>query len=230
MKHIEANHNSANNDESIINSNSKQRIGRIKKFLLYIRSFLPFFLSHHPECERFKEHTLNLGKLKLCIGCFIGYPTAVCVFFLIRILNLHILFSTQPFFILSLIFLGTFFLSPLNLAKYKKIKIFQKFLIGMGTAMLFNWIMERPFSYFINLRTAFIVFYMLLTLLNIYHAYGILGSCYVCETPFNWGKCSGFCTIRNRMEKNSIDNFLIKFENFSCRLLERRIEKNKNLS
>ena len=229
MKLIEANHKSTNNDDSRLNYNSKQRFGRIKKFFLYGKSFLPFFLSHHPECESFKEHTLNLGKVKLCIGCFIGYPTAICAFFLIRILNLHRLFSTQPSFILSLIFLGTFFLGPLNLTKYRKIKIFQKILIGMGVAMLFNWIMERPFSYFINLRTAFIIFYILLIILNLYHAYGILGSCYACKTPFNWGKCSGFCTIRNRMEKNNVDNFLLKFEDFSCRLLERRIEKKKNL-
>lgn len=227
MKYIEANHKSTDNDDSRLNYNSKQRIGIIKKFFLYIKSFLPFFLSHHPECERFKEHTLNLGKVRLCIGCFIGYPTAICAFFLIRFLNLHLLFSAQPFFILSLIFLGTFFLSPLNLTKYKKIKIFQKILIGIGAAILFNWIMERNFSYFINIRTAFIVFYILLTVLNLYHAYGILSSCYTCETPFNWGKCSGFCTIRNRMRKNSVDNFLLKFEDFSCRLLERRIKKKK---
>jgi len=173
---------------------------------------------------------LNLGKVKLCIGCFIGYPTAVSAFFLIRILKLHFLFSTQPYFILSLIFLGSFFLSPLNLAKYKKIKIFQKILLGIGAAMLLNWIMERPFSYFVNLRTAFIVFYIMLIALNIYHAYGILGSCYSCETPFNWGKCSGFCTIRSRMEKNRVDNFLMKFESFSIRLLERRIKKKKNFT
>jgi hypothetical protein len=134
-------------------------------------------------------------------------------------------FSTQPFFILSLVLLGTFFLSPLKLTKYKKIKIIQKFLIGIGSAMLFNWIMERPYSNQINLSTAFIVFYILLIILNLYHVYGILGSCYKCRTPFNWGKCAGFCNIRVRMEKNSLNNFLLKFENFSNRLLEKRAKR-----
>jgi hypothetical protein len=230
VNQIEYNYKRDDNKKFRLKNSSEEKRGNFKKFLLYSKSFLPFFLSHHPECESFKEHTINLGRVKLCIGCFVSYPTAIFAFFLIRILNLHFLFSTQPFFILSLIFLGTFFLSPLNLTKYKKIKIIQKFLIGIGVAIMFNWIMERPYSYFINIRTAFIVFYILLTLLNIYHAYGILGSCYKCETPFNWGMCLGFCTIRKRMEKNNLDNFLLKFESFSHRLLERRIKKKKNIS
>jgi hypothetical protein len=225
VKQIEANHNSANDEESILNYSPEQKYGKIKKFLLYGKSFLPFFLSHHPECESFKEHTLKAGKIKLCIGCFIGYPTAVGTFFLIRIFNFYFLLSTQPFFILSLVLLGTFFLSPLKLTKYKKIKIIQKFLIGIGAAMLINWIMERPYSNIINMRMAFIVFYFLFIILNFYHVYGILGSCYTCETPFNWGRCAGFCNIRVRMEKNRLNNFLIKFENFSNRLLEKRANK-----
>ena len=43
---------------------SKDNRSKIKKFLLYGKSFLPFFLSHHPECESFKGHTLNFGKVK----------------------------------------------------------------------------------------------------------------------------------------------------------------------
>jgi len=87
--------------------------------------------------------------------------------------------------------------------------------------------MERSYSKNIKIGTVFITFYVIMIVLNIYHAYGILGSCYKCETPFNWGVCSGFCTIRERMEKNELDNFLLKFENFSYRILERRSNKKK---
>ena len=221
----------SNNHADIrLNNNPEQKLGIVKKFLLYLKSFLPFFLSHHPECANFKEHTIKCGKVKLCIGCFVGYPTAVVALFLIRISFLRILFSTHLSFMLSLLFIGSFFLSPLNLTKYKKIKIVQKILIGFGAAMLFNWILERPSSNSTNLRTAFITFYILLMGLNLYHVYGILGSCYKCATPFNWGKCSGFCSIRDRMERNNLVNFLLKFENFSYRILEKRIEKkNKSL-
>ena len=37
--------------------------GKLLKFLLYGKSFLPLFLSHHPECKIFgKSHTINIGK------------------------------------------------------------------------------------------------------------------------------------------------------------------------
>jgi len=199
----------------------------LRKSLLYGKSFIPFFLSHHPECENFKGHTLKCGKIKLCIGCFIGYPTAIITLLLLRIFNKNELFNSDFFFVLSMIFLGTFFFSPLNLTKNKAVKIIQKFLIGLGAALLFNWIMGRSYSKSVNIGTAFITFYVIIIVLNIYHAYGILGSCYKCETPFNWGLCSGFCTIRERMKKNDLDNFLLKFENFSHRILERRSNKKK---
>ncbi|MBY8990320.1 MAG: hypothetical protein KGD58_06160 [Candidatus Lokiarchaeota archaeon] len=219
------------NNEQIENVNSDSGIQKhprkIKKFLLYGKSFIPFFLSHHPECENFKGHTINCGKIRLCIGCFIGYPTAIITIFLLGIFDNNNLFSSDFFLILSLVFLGTFFLSLLNLTKIKIIKIIQKFLIGLGAALLFNWLMERPSSRNANLRTTFVIFYGILIILNLYHAYGIMGSCYRCETPFNWGVCSGFCKIRERMKVNDLDNFLLNFESFSLKLLERRARKKK---
>ncbi|MFX1530689.1 MAG: hypothetical protein ACFFBC_06215 [Promethearchaeota archaeon] len=206
-------------------SSKKEKQSRLRKVFLYGKSFIPFFFSHHPECEYFKGHTLKCGKIKLCIGCFIGYPTAFFALLLIRLLDKDNFFNSDLFFILSMIFLGTFFLSPLKLTKNKMIKIIQKFLIGFGAALLFNWIMERPYSKKTNLRIASITFYIILIILNIYHAYSILGSCYKCETPFNWGMCSGFCTIRDRMKENELNNFLIKTENFSHRILERRVNR-----
>lgn len=227
MKLIIHNHNEKQIENISAISSTKKKKSRLRKSLLYGKSFIPFFLSHHPECENFKGHTIKCGKIKLCIGCFIGYPTAIIALLLLRIFDKNELFNSDFFFFLSVIFLGTFFLSPLNLTKNKTIKIIQKFLIGLGAALLFNWIMERSYPKSVNVITAFITFYVIIIVLNIYHAYGILGSCYKCETPFNWGLCSGFCTIRERMKKNELGNFLLKFENFSRRLSERRSNKRK---
>jgi hypothetical protein len=220
------------NDEKISETEipaeeSKDNRSILKKFLLYGKSFLPFFLSHHPECENFKGHTLNYGRIKLCIGCFIGYPTAFITLILISVFNLRDFFYSPFFFVLSIIFLGTFFLSLIHLTRNKTVKIIQKFLIGIGAAFLFNWIMKRPNSYRVNSRIAFITFYILLVFLNLYHAYGILGSCYKCGTPFNWGICPGFNTIRARMVENSLDNFLLKFNDFSQKIIGRRARKKK---
>jgi len=199
----------------------------MKKNFLYGKSFLPFFFSHHPECEYFKGHTINFGKVRLCIGCFIGYPTAIITIFLLGIFDRNNFFNSDFFFFLSLGFLGTFFLSFLKLTKLTVIKIIQKFIIGLGSALLFNWLMGLPYSRSTNLRIGFVVFYGILVILNFYHAYGILNSCYKCETPFNWGICSGFCNIRERIKSHDLENFLLKFENFSNKLLDRRIRKKK---
>jgi hypothetical protein len=227
VKYIEHSHGEKAAETERLAKESKDNRSKVKKFLLYGNSFLPFFLSHHPECESFKGHTLNFGKIKLCIGCFIGYPTAFIAFLLIRVFDISGFFYSPFFFVLSIIFLGTFFLSLLQLTRNKKIKIIQKFLIGLGAALLFNWIMKRPNSYRVNSRIAFITFYILLVFLNSYHAYGILGSCYKCSTPFNWGMCPGFYTIRERIRENRLDNFLLKFDDFSRKLLVRRAKNKK---
>lgn len=222
MNSIKSNqyHNQLEDSSSL--SSDGQENGRFKMILLYVKSFLPFFLSHHPECKYFEGHTINCRKIRLCIGCFIGYPTAFLTVFLLAMLDTNNFFSSDFFFILSLVFLGTFFLNLLNLTKRKIVKITQKFLIGIGAALLYNWIMKRPNPRNINLKTAYIIFYPLLIILNLYHAYGILGSCYRCETPFNWGICSGFNNIRERMKNNNLENFLLKFESFSVKLQEKR--------
>jgi len=56
--------------------------------LLTLKSFFPLFLSHHPECKHFKGHTIKVGKVRLCIGCFIGYPSAILGIFLIYVIDL----------------------------------------------------------------------------------------------------------------------------------------------
>ena len=91
--------------DSIIRPPSK-----IKRFFLYLRSFGPLFLSHHPECERFKEHTINIGRIKLCIGCFVGYPTAILGIYMLSFLNYIQDVSPHFLILLSITFLLTFFL------------------------------------------------------------------------------------------------------------------------
>ncbi|MHA2007846.1 MAG: hypothetical protein ACXABO_04900 [Promethearchaeota archaeon] len=227
MKQIENNQGEKNTEIERLDNESNDNRGKVKKFLLYGKSFLPFFLSHHPECENFKEHTLNFGKIKLCIGCFIGYPTAFGALLLIQVLDLGNFFYSPFFLVLSVIFLGTFIFSLVHLTKNKTVKIIQKILIGLGAALLFNWIMKLPNLFRVNLRIAFITFNILLVVLNLYHVYGILGSCYKCNTPFNWGICPGFYNIRIRMKKNRLDDFLLKFNGFSEKILARRAKKKK---
>ena len=92
----------------------------------------PFLLSHHPDCDKFAiNHTINVGKYRFCIGCFVGYPTAIIGILAFYFLNLVNLLDSLFLLVIALILLATFFLSPLNLTKIKTIKIIQKFLINI---------------------------------------------------------------------------------------------------
>ena len=46
----------------------------------FLRKYGSLLLSHHPECEKFKNHTLKIGNLNFCIGCFIGYLAVFLLF------------------------------------------------------------------------------------------------------------------------------------------------------
>lgn len=162
------------------------------QFLSLIKKFKPLLLSHHPNCAQFKNHTLTIGKLKFCIGCFVGYPTALLGILIIYFFNLEELLASVYFLIIGIILISFFLLSPLNLTKIKRIKIIQKLLIGLGSAFLFWWIWSLPFSFTLNSVLFLLIFGTLITLLNGYHAYSFYRTCKKCKFSMNWQTCPGF--------------------------------------
>jgi len=196
--------------------------------ILATSAFWPLLLSHHPECDKFNNHTINIGKLRFCIGCFIGYPTAILGIFLIDILNISNIIPTDYFLIISIFLISTFFMSPLHLTRVKLVKIIQKFLIGLGSSFLFWWIWSLPnpplTNYFIFIYT----FSIILGVLNFYHVWGFLSKCYKCDTPFSWGKCNGFDTIRSNLTRFKVDDFMSHFDDFSKQIEERKERKKKS--
>lgn len=163
-------------------------------------------LSHHPKCENFSNHTLRIGRYHLCIGCFIGYPTAIIEIVILSFLNLLIAFD--PFILItwSMILLGTFILSPLHLTKFKSVKKVQKFLIGSGAAFLFWGIFSFDNPLFINFFIFLATFIVLLGFLNGYHAYGFLKTCKKCSYSSNWKNCPGFEDISNYLNAHDLPN------------------------
>ena len=196
---------------------------KIKNGILYIYSFWPLILSHHPECDKFNNHTINFGKnVRLCIGCFVGYPIAILGMFLLPLFNITSLIPVDYFLPISIVLLATFILSPLKLTKNKTVKIIQKALIGLGSSFLFWYIMTRPNPRIVNIFIFYFSFGAILTILNIYHVLGFILTCYKCETPFLWGSCGGLISIRKNFEKFGLDNFFLSFEEFSNSIKEKR--------
>ncbi|MHA1671869.1 MAG: hypothetical protein ACTSV5_15045 [Promethearchaeota archaeon] len=206
----------------------KKKKNKVTIGLLAVSAFWPLLLSHHPECYKFDNHTINIGKIRFCIGCFIGYPTAFIGIILINLLNISNIIPTDYFLAISIILISTFFMSPLHLTRVKLVKIIQKFLIGLGSSFLFwaIWSLPNPIltNYFIFIYT----FSILLGVLNFYHIFGFLSKCYRCDTPFSWGKCDGFDTIRSNLTKFKMGDFMLSFNDFSKQIEERKKRKNQN--
>lgn len=164
--------------------------------------------------------------MRLCIGCFVGYPVAFFAVYLIGMMNIINFIPAFYFLVVALILLGTFILSPLNLTKNKKVKIIQKFLIGIGSAFLFWWIYMLPNPKMDNYRIIMNVFTILVSLLNFYHIYGILNTCYNCNYSYDWGKCPGFQDVRNNFKKHNLRDILEGLEELSNNIIKRKLRRN----
>ncbi|MEJ2280003.1 MAG: hypothetical protein P8Y70_19990, partial [Candidatus Lokiarchaeota archaeon] len=95
-------------DEKFQDINEKPFFIKVK---LYLKSLKPIILSHHPKCENFKDHTLNIGSRKFCIGCFVGYPSAIIGFLFLWIISLFFTLNPNSILISAMILLSTLLLS-----------------------------------------------------------------------------------------------------------------------
>jgi hypothetical protein len=50
------------------------------KISLSPKEFNRLLLSHHPDCECFKDDVIDVGGYKLCAGCVMAYPIAIALF------------------------------------------------------------------------------------------------------------------------------------------------------
>jgi len=204
-----------------------QRKKRFKKIFLYIKSFFPLILSHHPNCSHFSNHTINIKSVRLCIGCFVGYPTAIVGILIIGFFNLQNIIPREILLIFGITFISTFILSILNLTKIKIVKIIQKFLIGLGSALLFWGIIKLSNNISLNFFIAFTTLTILLVLLNVYHTYGFYRTCIKCETPLDWASCEGLAQIREKLIKYDLNNVFESFSEVSEKILLKKEKKEK---
>ncbi len=193
------------NSNSTENEKNRQD-GIIRKLILYIRSLKPIILSHHPNCDKFKEHTFKIGKYNFCIGCFIGYPVAIIGVLMIFFLNLINIMESTLLFTTGIILMSTFILSPLKFTKFKVIKIIQKILFNLGGAFLFWGIFTLPNHFFINFLLFFLIFGIALALVNAYHAFSFYRTCKKCEFSLDWEICPGFKALFEYCEVNNLPN------------------------
>ena len=181
----------------------------LKKLYLYIKCVRPILLSHHPNCEKFgNNHTINIGKYRFCIGCYVGYPTAILGIIILYFSGLLRVFNSDLLFYTALILLSSFILSPLKLTDFKAIKIIQKALIGLGSSFLFWWVFTMPYIIYIRVMIFLLVFGFLITLLNIYHGLNLYMTCKKCEYELDWQNCPGLEEVFNCFKKYNLETDL----------------------
>ena len=154
------------------------------------KSVAPMIISHHPPCERYENHTINIGRLKFCIGCFIGYPSAILSILLIKILYNRNSFNLIPILILGFIFSLAQLLSLTSLPEIKSIKIIQKFLIGVGSGFIIIFLYQTiNIPELFKLVVIFIAISILVIPIGFLHYRTSIKTCENCEIKKIPGKC-----------------------------------------
>ena len=178
-------------------------VSRLKDFL---KNYGPLLLSHHPSCSRYKDHTLNFSKIRLCIGCFIGYPSAL----LSIILGYFFIYPAFSQKIWLLIFGISLFLSQfLSLTKIteiKIIKIIQKFLIGFGAGQVL--VVSYNFfhgSVFMKLLGVWGVMLIIMGPISLLHYRGLRDTCENCPERGNFIDCIYFNSEKSEEQDDNIE-------------------------
>ncbi|MHA1689461.1 MAG: hypothetical protein ACTSYC_10945 [Promethearchaeota archaeon] len=211
-------------------SKKKEKKNGIKNLFLYLLSFIPILISHHPECERFKAHVFNCKGIKLCVGCFIAYPTGSLALTLFFFINLDKILPPYLLLSLAFVFNASTLLSLTRLTRNRLVKSVQKGAIATGVAFLLIWIKAIPLSVPISTKISLsvIIIVIFLGLYNFKHVFTFLNTCYSCPFIFQWWRCPGFISIRKKWEQHGLTNLFASMEGFSMRMKERK-EKGKKL-
>ncbi len=167
----------------------------------FLRKIQPVLLSHHPDCDKFKEHSFEIRGVRLCGGCITIYPSITVSLLLLYTINFF-----QPVFFRYLFFIGLLFIGPkiisiLFRSRRKTVKVGANILVGTGIAICIFSIFSFPFPFVMNLFI-FIVFFMMVSSANFLRVKSIMKTCSSCEYHRNWSICPGFKGLYSSIEKN----------------------------
>jgi uncharacterized membrane protein len=164
---------------------------KFRDIMSQIRPFAPVLISHHPLCPRYSNHTIKIGSVNLCIGCFIGYPSAILSILFWHTIIPRLNIASKYYFLLGFILFSAQLLSFTKLTENKKIKIIQKFCIGFGAGLILTTL------YYIlganmtpSLKVVMIVTISLLgTPIALLHYRTMRRTCNFCEYKWNPNYC-----------------------------------------
>ena len=168
--------------------------------------YKPYLVSHHPNCKQYEEHVFIIKDRKFCIGCFIGYPSAILG---IGLSILLVIFEIIPNYVnlfIGIVLSLAVLLSLTQFPNKRKRKILQKFMIGVGSGFIISsmWFFLGLAWYFkiLIVWAAIIVINIPISLMHYQNHEKI---CRNCEWKNNWSECPGFKHENDLKREISVD-------------------------
>jgi hypothetical protein len=164
--------------------------GTIKK----IGNKNPLLLAHHPTCDYYSHHVINIYGIKLCMGCFIVYPVGFLSLMFLSSIRLTIL-STEMIAVstLSLYISGFTLIFPKVLMKIvpgrrkRMTRVLTKALLAIGLAFVSYPMVFRPTQ---RLNTMILFVGFLVPYVG-YKALTATDDCQGCPQADDFPNCSG---------------------------------------
>lgn len=155
----------------------------------------PFLLAHHPSCDIFSNHILNIRGRRLCLGCFIIYPSAVIALVLLFLLSDY---HTYDYLIAFYMALAMFGINSIRKIIYrdnlpKRVQVVFRVVLGISLASIMYsiWLAPRPEQYMvIGLFLAVAIGY------NLFNSKKMLKTCKECCHYPQFPKCEGLNNIK----------------------------------
>ena len=171
---------------------------------LHRKEMFRLLFAHHPPCATFQTHTLRLGRIRLCIGCFIGYPSAVVA--LLVSFNFLSQFPWSPWWlvIFGIVFVLSQLWSFFSFSQRKLIKIIQKMLIGTGSGMIlagvFN-ILDQPL--WMKILSLWSTILLIIGPIGLFHYFTMKSVCNQCQQKQDLGYCPETISFADHRTSNS---------------------------
>lgn len=109
-----------------------------------VQLFLPFFFTHHPLCNDFKQEIFSLGTWRICRGCTFVYSSAIVAFLFVVWLNPFTTFSVIEIFGLVMGNTSPTWLALFHKFKHRVLKDIARITLGIGWGMAIGEVILRP--------------------------------------------------------------------------------------
>lgn len=166
----------------------------LKKLVRRVGNEDPLLLAHHPTCEYYSHHVIELYGQKLCMGCFVVYPVGFVSLLVLALLRLTVLggqiasISTYYLYIV-----GFVLISPKVLLKIvpgrrtRWQRVLTKAILAVGLAVVAFPFVFRPGA---RVLTACLFFGFLVPYVG-YKAWTATDDCEGCPEADDFPNCSG---------------------------------------